>query len=541
MHVLLWMLFGFALLGHAAEVAVFNVKEYGATGTKPEDARPALQRAIDACAAAGGGTVLIPAGQYTSGTLRLRSHVRVRLETGATVFASPEPKDYAFGSIPSKAALFYGEDLEDVALEGPGTMDGQAEYEWRSDDFERTFDHKKLMQKLRKPLTRSFPKGFPERNILPHLIWLGRAKDVRLTGLQLVRSASWTVALYDCERVVCERLSIQSSLKEGVWADGVDLDGCRHVTVKDCAIATGDDCVVFIASDSWGPARPCEDITVTHCCLSSASAGVKFSEGNKAGIRNVRVNDTVLTNVNRGFVFSTTLGGDIREVTLSNLTIWCNRFDWFWSGDGQPFYFKSTRLNEFTQEPAQPGEAPPGRIQNVLIREVVAHAKGSSLFQGHPENWLDGLRLDNVTLSMMTDPTAPFDLAEQALRFRWARNLKLKNVQIVWEKPILAGWKSALQFEDVSGLELEGFTGQGAWPEKDTPAVVFNKVVEAVVRRCRAVEETTVFLRVLGLESRGIRLEENDLSRVRFPWQCGPEVKAGVVTVKTPGASKERK
>ena len=146
MHVLLWMLFGFALLGHAAEVAVFNVKEYGATGTKPEDARPALQRAIDACAAAGGGTVLIPAGQYTSGTLRLRSHVRVRLETGATVFASPEPKDYAFGSIPSKAALFYGEDLEDVALEGPGTMDGQAEYEWRSDDFERTFDHKKLMQ-----------------------------------------------------------------------------------------------------------------------------------------------------------------------------------------------------------------------------------------------------------------------------------------------------------------------------------------------------------------------------------------------------------
>ena len=258
-------------------------------------------------------------------------------------------------------------------------------------------------------------------------------------------------------------------------------------------------------------------------------AGVKFSEGNKAGIGKVRVSDTVLTNVNRGFVFSTTLGGAIHEVTLTNLTIWCNRFDWFWSGDAQPFYCRSTRLSEFTHEPAQPGEAPPGLIQNILIRDVVAHAKGASLFEGHSETRLEGLCLENVTLSMATDPAAPFDLAQQALGFRWARNLKLKHVQVVWDKPKLERWKSALEVQDVTGLELDGFAGQSAWPEKDTPVVVFNRVAQAVVRYCRALVESPLFLRIQGQESCDIRLEENDFTQARIPWQAGPEVQAGAV------------
>ena len=515
----------------AAGTGVFDVKSYGATGKRGDDARPAIQNAIEACAAAGGGIVRIPPGEYTSGTLHLRSHTRLEIETGATVFAAPEPRAYDCGPIPSKAALFYGEDLEDVALGGGGLVDGQAEYEWRADDYEEVFDHKTLMLTLGKSLWRSFPKGFPKREIFPHLVWLRRSKNVRITGLKLWHAPSWTIALYACERAVFERLDVRTSLKEGVWADGIDLDGCKDVSISNCSIETGDDCVALISADAWGPALVCENIAVTNCRLSSASAGVKFSEGNRAGIRHVQVRNTVFTNVNRAFVFSTTLGGEISDVLLSDLSIDCNRFDWFWAGDGQPFFFRITRLSEFNHEPPKPGEPPLGSIRNVTIRNVTARAKGSSLIHGHPESWLDGIRLENLKLVVSTDPAAPYDRATNALDLRWAKNVRLKDVEVCWEKPALEAWQSALYFEGIDGLELDGFTGGAAWPDRDVPAVVFNQVSDAMLCHARAPEGTKVFLGVMGQGSRGILLQENDLSKAKVPWRIGRGIRPGVLQV----------
>ncbi|MBI5387527.1 MAG: right-handed parallel beta-helix repeat-containing protein [Verrucomicrobia bacterium] len=504
---------------HVSGPAIFNVKDYAATGRKADDARPAIQRAIDACAVAGGGIVRVPPGDYTAGTLHLRSQVQFEIQAGATVFASLDPKAYEFGQVPSKAALFFGEDLENVSISGAGTVDGQAEYEWREDDFEHAFDHKTQMQAMGKSLMRSFPKGFPQRQVFPHLVWLGRSRNVQISGLKFVRSPSWTLALYACERAVFEHLDIRSSLKEAVWADGIDLDGCKEVSVSHCTIETGDDCIVFISAEAWGPALPCENITVRHCRLSSASAGVKFSEGNKAGIRGVVVRDTVLTNVNRGFVFSTTLGGSISDVLLAHLTIDCRRFDWFWAGDGQPFHFRITRLSEFNKEPLKPGEPPPGAIRNVTIRDVRARAAGSSLIHGHADSWLEGICLENVKVRLAADSLAPFDKAEHALDFRRARNLKVKSVAVSWGKPALEAWKSALYFEDVQNLELDGFVGRGAWPDRDAPALVLNQVSNAVVHHSRASDGTRAFLKVTGSRSGGVCLQGNDLRNAEVPCQ----------------------
>ena len=101
-----------------ASAAVFNVKDFGATGRKADDARAAIQKTIEACATAGGGTVLLPRGEYTSGTLHLRSKVRLEIAAGATLFASTNEAAYDYGNIPSKAALLYGENLEDVTITG---------------------------------------------------------------------------------------------------------------------------------------------------------------------------------------------------------------------------------------------------------------------------------------------------------------------------------------------------------------------------------------------------------------------------------------
>ncbi len=110
--------------------AVFNVRDYAATGKKDDNAQAALQAAIDACGQAGGGMVYLPPGDYTTGTLHLRSHVRFHIEAGATVWSS---KDVAAWD---KRALFYAEDVENITLEGRGTVDGQAEYFWQ----QKTFD-----------------------------------------------------------------------------------------------------------------------------------------------------------------------------------------------------------------------------------------------------------------------------------------------------------------------------------------------------------------------------------------------------------------
>lgn len=473
------LLLGQSLSIAAATTAPFNVKTYGATGNKSEDARLAIQKAIDACATAGGGVVLFPAGAYTSGTLHLRSHVHLQLAAGATLYAAPDPGAYDYGGVPSKAALLYGENLEDVRVEGPGTIDGQAEYEWRLDDFEEHFEHKTLMQKLGKPLMRSFPKGFPKRQIYPHLVWLGRSQDVQFTGLNLLHSPNWTMALYACERVQCDRLNIQTSLKEGVWADGIDMDGCKDVLISNSTIATGDDCVVFISENSWGPARVCERVSVSNCRLSSASAAIKFSEGIRAGVRNIRICNTVLTNVNRGIAFSPALGGPISNIVFSDLTIDCNRFDWFWAGDGQPFHIRTARMSELTHEAPKTDEQPPTLLQNIQFRNIIAHGKGSSLLYGHPESPLDNITFENVKLFLSADPAAPFDRAEHALHFRWARDLMLKNLEVVWEKPALPAWKSALYLEHIDGLQLDRFAGRSGSADTNIPAVVFDSVRRA--------------------------------------------------------------
>ena len=109
-----------SVLEAAPSVAIFNVKDYGATGQKSDNALPAIQKAIDTCAAAGGGLVYLPPGEYTSGQIRLRSHVRFHLEAGATLFVSKDTSQFQKGQY---AAAIFGEDLENISIEGRGTVD----------------------------------------------------------------------------------------------------------------------------------------------------------------------------------------------------------------------------------------------------------------------------------------------------------------------------------------------------------------------------------------------------------------------------------
>lgn len=506
------------------KLAVFNVRDFGATGIKTDNTRAAIQKAVDACAAAGGGMVYLPPGDYTSGTIHLRSHVRFYVEAGATVYSIKDKSAF------DKDALFYGEDLVNISLEGRGTVNGEGAYEYRPkgdhhDDF--IYPNQVEMEKLGKPLIRSFPKT----NQFGKLVLLLRCKDVRITGLSFIDSPSWTIHPYGCERLVIDGVYIRSSLKDGVWADGIDPDGCKDLRISNSTIETGDDALVFYSMNWFGPALPCENITVTNCRLSSASSAIKFCDGNMNCIRNVTIDNCVITGSNRGIAFMDFDGGYVSDVVLSNLTIECVRHDWFWWGDGEPFHFNVKKRSEVHRNWKKEDDRPAGSIRNVLIQNVIAHGQGASVCSGHPENWLDGITMDNVKLFIAHDPAAPYDKAVHALTFKQARNLKLRNIEVFWDKPGYDQWRSALYLEDIQGLELEGFAGRPAKPGTDVAAVVLNQVEGARLRQNRALSGTGVFFEIRGERSRDISLRGNDVVEAQIPYRLAPEVKANEVRV----------
>jgi polygalacturonase len=547
---------------------VFNVKTYGATGKKADNAQKAIQSAVDACGKAGGGMVYLPPGDYTSGTIYLRSHVRFHVEAGATLWASTEESAFP------KTGLLYGEDLQNITIEGRGTIDGQAEYFWRTDDTSAVYPPPgvhpviqplnvalEIERRSKQPgssfewhnepfyghigynrrlaeeraqahgqkLMRAYPKGYGERHSYPHLILLLRCKDVRITGLSFLRSPSWTINPYACERLTIDGIYIYTSLKDAVWADGIDPDGCKDVRIANSTIETGDDAIVFYSSTEWGPALPCENITVTNCRLSSASAGLKFCDGNRNCVRNVTVDNCVITDSNRGIAFMVAEGGYVQNVVLSNLVINTHRFDWFWWGDGEPIFFMIERHSEMRGQPDEPGELPAGSIRDVIIRNVIAHGQGSSVITGHPQSWLSNISLENVKLFLSTDPAAPYDKAVNAIQVRYARDLKMKDVEVTWEKPKWQNWQSALYLEDVAGVRLEGFVGGPAKPQTDIPVVVFDKVDGATVRSSRARPGSRVFVKVKGASSRGVTLTGNELYDVDKPYDLDIGVRKGSV------------
>jgi len=512
------LLMGALLLVSAlqGQIRVFNVKDFGATGRKAENAQRFIQRALDSCASVGGGMVYLPPGEYSSGTIHLRSHTRFHVEAGATLFSIKDKASF------DKEALLYGENLENITIEGRGLIDGQGAYEWRLNDIQDDFirPNQEMMEALGKPLMRSFPKT----DQFGKLILLLRCKDVRISGLSLVRSPSWTIHPYGCERLTIDGVYIRSSLPEGVWADGIDPDGCKDVRISNCTIETGDDAIVFYSMNWFGPALPCENITITNCRLSSASSAIKFCDGNMNCVRNVTIDNCAITNSNRGIAFMVFDGGIVENVVISNLTIDCRRHDWFWWGDGDPFHFNIKRRSEVHKNVKFENEPPAGTIRNVSIQNVIAHGKGSSVINGHPTSWLDGVTFDNVKLTISSDSTVAYDKAVHALKFQMAKNLRLRNVEVFWEKPESKQWRSALFMEDVAGVQLENFSGRQARIGADVAAIEFHRVDGATVSASRAMEGTWAFLSVLGKESRNILLTGNDLRNAKTATMLGSDV-----------------
>ncbi len=497
-------------------MAVYNVCNYGASGNKEDNAQGAIHKAIEACATAGGGTVYFPPGAYTTGTIHMRSNVRIFVEAGATIFSSKEPATF------DQRALFYAEDVDHISLGGRGTINGQAEYEWRMNDMKDWYIYPNQVQaeKAGVPLMRAFPTA----NSIGHLVLFIRCTDVRINDLAFIDSPSWTMHLWGCERLLIDGVYIRTSRKSGVWADGIDPNGCKDVRISNCTIDTGDDALVFYSDAGYGPARPCENITVTNCRLSSASSAIKFCDGNRNAIRNVTIDNCTITSANRGLAFMVFDGGVLENVVLSNLTIDCIRYDWFWWGDGDPIHFNLIRRSEIDPNLDKSKEPTIGTIRNVLVSNVIARGYGTNLIHGHTDSLLENVTLDNVKLTIAYDPEGSPRKMENAVVVENARNFRMKDFEIIWDEPFSEKWESALTVENVTNLTLDSVSARQAPNGTRAPAIHFKNVDEAVVTNCQAQKGTGTFLHVGGKQSKKIILRNNHTGQAEVPYERSPRV-----------------
>ncbi len=291
---------------YSGSASLLNVQEHGATGDGRTLDSCAIQAAIDACAARGGGTVYLPTGRYVSGSLFLRDHITLHLEAGAVILGSENPEDYPI--IHSRwegrhqdthAPLIGGSHLQNIAVIGRGMIDGRGAVWWRAKE-EKTLVHPR-----------------------PRLISFSDSTNVLIEGITATNSPSWTINPVHCQNVNIRGITIVNPA-DSPNTDGINPDSCRIVRISDCYISVGDDCITIKSGTEYeDPDRcaPCRDITITNCTLERGHGGVVIGSEMSGGVKNVVISNCVFIGTDRGIRIKSRRGrgGTIEDIRVSNL------------------------------------------------------------------------------------------------------------------------------------------------------------------------------------------------------------------------------
>jgi exo-poly-alpha-galacturonosidase len=367
---------------------ILNVRSFGAKGDGVTLETAALQRALDACAERSGGTVHFPAGTYRSGALFIKgNHVVLEFAAGATLKGSTDVNDYPqidtrFEGTERKyaAALLNGRDLWDVTLTGEGMIDGSGQPWWEAYNARRRGEN---------------PTGY-ELETRPRLICLYECRDVRVEKLTLQNPAFWNLHFVYCENVWAEGLTIRAP-RGALSSDGIDVDSCRHVLIRDCDIVCDDDCISVKSgrdADGLRVNRPSEYVTVRDCTLGPAGCMVSMGSETAGGIRHVLVENCTGRDARNGLRLKTApgRGGIVEDITYRNIAfenmLYCIVFNMRWGTSSWP-------------NDEIPPEATPV-FRDIYVQDVAGQGRQAGLLQGLDESPLRNIHFKNVKITART-------------------------------------------------------------------------------------------------------------------------------------------
>jgi len=395
----------------------------------------ALQSAIDACSAGGGGILHFPAGRYVTGTLELKDNVVLHLDADATITGSTNAADYRnldpfIDGTGSRMgyALIVAVGAQHVGLEGPGTIDGRG--------------------KAVKAVQAHY-------DIRPFLVRWVKCQDITVQNVHLINSGAWTMNFFQSQNATVTGVTIRSLGL--VNNDGIDLDSCAHIDIKDCNINSGDDAICLKATSPV----PCRDITAEHCQLQTHCNAIKLGTESLGDFTHIRVSHCQIKDTHlAGIALYSVDGSHLTDVEISNITM--DRVT-------VPICIRlGARLKIFrTGDRAKP----PGILRDVTIRDVRATGTGpvGMLINGLPGHPIENLTLDNISLEVPgggTAADAAVELAEKPATYpewnmygkvipvfgiylRHAQGVTLTNVHL---SAIKSDARPPYQLVDVSGL-----------------------------------------------------------------------------------------
>ena len=347
-----------------------SVRDHGARGDGKTKDTAAIQAAIDA--AGPGGIVVVPPGEYLSGTLHLRSRLTLRLEAGASLIASPDDGDFspyeelAYKSFADREttdfsfALLRGRALQHLSIVGPGRIDGNRR-------------------------SRGGPKP----------IALKQCRGITIRDLTLENAPNYNISLLGCEHVDIRGVTIRNG-----YSDGIDPDCCRHVRITGCSVESRDDAIVLKASLALGVRRPTEHVLVTDCDLVNIRNGLKIGTESTGDFKNIVFRNCTLLGreevwnpppfdlrpfPSAGVSIQNVDGGRLEQVAVSDIVMRNVRAPIF------------VRLAERGWGQAIPRA---GTLTNIRISNLVATgAEWTSAIMGIPGHHVSDVTLSNIRIS----------------------------------------------------------------------------------------------------------------------------------------------
>jgi polygalacturonase len=473
--------------------AAYNVVEFGAKADGRAKDTPAIQKAMDTCSEHGGGTVYFPPGTYLTGSLHLRQRVALYLDHGATLKASPDANDFdpyeelGFKNAADREtsffhhALIWAEDVEQVAILGTGTIDGNR-------------------------AKRGGPKP----------IALKRCRYVTIKDITIRHAPNYAISLLGTDYVNIDGVNIFNG-----YCDGIDPDSCRHVRIANCQIETWDDAIVPKASFSLGVRRAVEYLTVTNCILATNCSAFKLGTESGGGFRYITVNNCVMHDRATGrppisgIALESVDGGDIDGVTISNIAM---------ANVRAPIFLRLGKRGRDRDTPAA------GTLRNVIIGNIVATgAKQACPIAGLPDHALQNITLDNIQIAFagggtveQTNVPVPEEegkypeatmfgtLPSYGLYCRHVEGLRLRNIHLTLQTP---DYRHALVCDDVSRVIIDSFEADQS-PGAES-VMRFRGVRKALIGNCLLPEPISGFLNVTDNERKEIRLIGNDVQSAK--------------------------
>ena len=511
-----------ALRSPAGVAGIFDVKAFGAKGDGKALDSPAINRAIEAAAAAGGGTVRFPAGTYRSFSIHLKSHITLYLDQGATLLAAspndkdgqydpPEPNEWDayqdFGHSHFHNSLIWGENLESIAIIGPGRIWGKGLV--RSGGQSRTKEQNDALGNAPADPNHG-PFGYPNPRDAVEPGWGNKSISLKLCRNVIIRDISilhgghFAILATGVDNLTIDNIKIDTN------RDGIDVDACKNVRISNCFVNSPfDDGICPKSSYALGYARATENLTITNCQVSGYDEGtlldgtykreyrtsngtfsptgrIKFGTESNGGFKNITVSNCVF-DYSRGLALEAVDGALLEDVTITNITMR--------DISNSPFFL---RLGNRARGPKE--KTTVGALRRVIISNLVvynADPKYSSIISGIPGHPIDDVRLSNIRVYYQgggtkeqaaldppekedgyPEPTMFGQLPAYGFFIRHVKGLQMNNVEVSYMKEDV---RPPFILNDVLGADFQQIKAQHA---QGVPTFVLKNVADFSTHQC---------------------------------------------------------